>query len=234
MNWSRNEIEHLSPILEQLSADLAPLDGKQLLVLCSATGEVAFWLAEMMEQGRVTGLELDPDSLEISQRATREMGLENVVEFLSAERQRIPQPNDSVDALVSEFIVYPSSMPTEISQVEMARVLKPGGKIILTDVIVTQPLDQPVREALQIIGVDYLCEASQDDFRLWIEGAGLVNLHFIDLTPTLRNVWETRRSADRVSTHQAGYAYLLDDPEISLGNGIFYLYLRAEKRNPGG
>ena len=59
MKWSRNEINHLLPILEQLSSDLAPVDGKNILVLCSATGEVAFWLAELMEQGSVIGLELD-------------------------------------------------------------------------------------------------------------------------------------------------------------------------------
>jgi len=234
MNWSRNEIEHLSPILEQVSADLAPVDGKHVLVLGSASGEVAFWLAEMMEQGKVMGLELDPESLEISCHAAHEMGLENVVEFLPAEKQRIPLPDASTDALVNEVIVYPSSVPTEFDQVEMARVLKPGGRIILTDVLLSKPVDPSVREAFQFIGLDYLCEATQADFRSWMGSAGLVNLHYIDLTPTLRSLWESRRSADPASTHQAGYTYLLDDPEISLGNGIFYLYLGAEKPKSGG
>ncbi|MFZ2098892.1 MAG: class I SAM-dependent methyltransferase, partial [Anaerolineales bacterium] len=75
MKWGLNEIERLSPILEQISSDLTPVDGKQVLVLCSATGEVAFWLGEMMEQGKVTGLELDPELLEIARRTTHEMGL---------------------------------------------------------------------------------------------------------------------------------------------------------------
>jgi ubiquinone/menaquinone biosynthesis C-methylase UbiE len=229
MNWCRNEIERLSPILEQISSDLAPVDGKHILVLCSATGEVAFWLGEMMEQGKVAGLELDPESLEVSRRAAHEMGLEGVVEFFPGEKKHIPLPDASIDALVSEFIVYPTSTPTEISQVEMARVLQPGGKIILTDVIVTQPLDQPVRDALQSIGLDYWCEATQADFRSWMADAGLVNLQLLDLTPTLRHVWEYRRSSDRVSAHQAGYACLLDDPDIGLGRAIFYIYLNAEK-----
>lgn len=233
MNWSRSEIEHLSPILEQLSADLAPVDGKQVLVLGSATGEVVFWLGEMMEQGKVTGLELDPESLQISRHAAHEMGLENLVEFLPAENQRISLPDAYADALVSEFIVHPSSAPTAIGQVEMARVLKPGGKIILTDVIVTRPVEPSVREAFQFIGLDYLCEATQADFRSWMEAAGLINFRIIDLTPTLRSVWENRRLADHISAHQTGYAYLLDEPEISLGSGIFYLYLSAEKPKSG-
>lgn len=234
MKWGLNEIERLSPILEQISSDLTPVDGKQVLVLCSATGEVAFWLGEMMEQGKVTGLELDPELLEIARRTTHEMGLEGVVEFLPAEKQRIPLPDASMDALVSEFIVYPTSTPTEIGQVEMARVLRPGGKIILTDVIITRRVVQPVREALQSIGLDYLCEATQADFRSWMAEAGLVNLQLLDLTPTLRNVWEYRRSSDRVSAHQAGYTTLLDDPHVGLGRAIFYLYLSGEKPKTGG
>jgi ubiquinone/menaquinone biosynthesis C-methylase UbiE len=229
MNWSRNEIERLSPILEQLSADLTPVDGKQLLVLCSATGEVAFWLGEMMEQGKVTGLELDPESLQIARRAAHQMGLAGLVEFLPAQKQLIPLPDASVDALVSEFVVYPTSAPTEIGQVEMARVLKPGGKLILTDVIITKQLPQHVRQALQSIGLDYLCEATQADFRSWMADAGLVNLRLLDLTPTVRNVWEYRRSSDRLSSHLAGYATLLDDPDLGLSGGIFYLYLSGEK-----
>ncbi len=76
MKWSRSEIEHLLPILEQVSSDLATVDGKKILVLCSATGEVAFWLGEMMEQGKVTGLELDREALAVARRAAHEMGLE--------------------------------------------------------------------------------------------------------------------------------------------------------------
>lgn len=72
MKWNRNEINRLLPILEQLSFDLAPVDGKNILVLCSATGEVAFWLGEMMEQGLVVGLELDPETLNIARRSVRD------------------------------------------------------------------------------------------------------------------------------------------------------------------
>ncbi len=232
MKWSRSEIDHLSPILEQVSSDLAPVDGKQILVLCSATGEVAFWLGEMMEQGKVTGLELDRESLDISRRAAHEMGLESMVEFQMAEKQRIPLPDSSFDGLVSEFIVYPTITPTEIGQPEMARVLAPGGKMILTDVIVSRPLPQEVRDELQAIGLDYLCEGTREDFQSWMTGAGLVNVEVLDLTPTVRKVWEDRRAADRTAAHQTGYSYLLDSPLYGLGEAIFYIYVRGEKPKP--
>ncbi len=176
MKWNRNEINRLLPILEQLSFDLAPVDGKNILVLCSATGEVAFWLGEMMEQGLVVGLELDPETLNIARRSVHEMGLEQVVQFLPAEKDRIALPDSSYDALVSEFIVYPTSMPIKIGQAEMARLLKPGGKLILTDVIATQPLPGHVRQDLAAIGLDYICDATLEDFRSWMTEAGLINI----------------------------------------------------------
>jgi len=232
MKWSRTEIDHLLPILEQVSSDLVPVDGKKILVLCSATGEVAFWLGELMEQGKVTGLELDRESLVIARRAAHKMGLESVVEFQLAEKLRIPMPDSGFDGLVSEFVVYPTTTPTEIGQPEMARVLAPGGKMILTDVIVSRPLPQEVRDELKAIGLDYLCEVTQEDFQSWITGAGLVNVQVLDLTPTVRKVWEYRRAADRSAAHQTGYAYLLDDFKYGLGQAIFYIYARGEKPTP--
>ncbi len=229
MKWGRNEIDRLLPILEQVSSDLAPVDGKSILVLCSAEGELVFWLAEMMEQGKVTGMELDQEALEIARRSAHEMGLHAMVEFLPTEKQRIPMPDNIFDSLVSEFIVYPTSAPTEIGQPEMARVIKPGGKMILTDVIVTKALPAEVREELEIIGLDYLCEGTAADFRQWMTSAGLVNVNTIDLTPTLRSVWEYRREVDRAASHRQGYAYLLDDPRYGLGRAISYIYVRGEK-----
>lgn len=229
MKWSRSEIDNLSSILEQIAFDLGPVDGKKILVLCSASGEVALRLAEMMEFGHVVGLELDQEALEIARRSAHEMGLESMVEFLPAEKQFIPLPEASFDGLVSEFIVFPTSTPTEIGQAEMARVLCSGGKIVLTDVIVTIALPGEVRQELASLGLDYLCEGTQADFHSWMSDSGLTKVDVTDLTPTLRNVWETRRQADKNPQHQLGYSYLLDDPSTSLGKAIFYIYVRGEK-----
>ena len=229
MRWSRNEIEYLSPILERVAADLGPVDGKSILVLCSASGEVALRLAEMMEFGHVTGLELDQEALELARRSAHEMGLDGMVEFLLAEKTHIPMPEASYDGLVSEFIVYPTSSPTQIGQPEMARILRPGGKIVLTDVIVTFPLPQNVRQELTNLGLDYLCEGTQADFRSWMSAAGLINVVVIDLSPTVRKVWEDRRQVDKNPHHQQAYFHLLDDPLTSLERAIFYIYVRGEK-----
>jgi ubiquinone/menaquinone biosynthesis C-methylase UbiE len=229
MKWSRGEINRLLPILEQISSDLAPVDGKAILVLCSATGEVAFWLGEMMEQGHVTGLELDLQALDIARKSAHEMGLGQLVEFLPADQSKIPHPDSYFDALVSEFIIYPTTAPAQIGQSEMARVLKPAGKMILTDVIVTRPLPGEVRQALDLIGLDYLCDGTPQAFQSWMVEAWLVNVDVQDLTPLLRNIWEDRRANDISAAHAKGYSFLLDDQQVGLGKAIFYIYVRGEK-----
>ena len=157
------------------------------------------------------------------------MGLEGVVKFLPAEKQHIPMPDASFDVLVSEFVVYPTTTPTEISQLEMARVLKPGGKIILTDVIVTKAIPEQTRQELAGIGLDYLCEGTHGDFRRWMTEAGLINVEVRDLTSIVRKVWEDRYASDFSASHQTGYSYLLDDPRVGLGKTIFYIYVCGEK-----
>ena len=164
MKWTQSEIKQLSPLLEQVQADLEPLEGENILVLCSAAGEIAFWLGEKVKHGKVTGVELSQELLDVARSSARRKGLENIVEFQPTEKTSIPLPNATFDGLVSEFIVFPTPTPTEIGQPEMARVLKAGGKMVLTDVIVIKPVPQPIRNELQAIGLDYLCDGTQDDW----------------------------------------------------------------------
>lgn len=229
MNWTKDEIALLSPVLERFEIDLKPLNGKNILVLCSAGGDVAFWLASRMKQGKVIGIELDQQLLKRACQQVKEQGLESIVEFHQAEKTRIPFPDSAFDALVSEFIVFPTPSPTEIGQPEMARVLKSGGIMALTDVIVVKPLPQDVRTELQNIGLGYLCEGTQDDFLRWMEGAGLVGTEVEDLTPVVRRVWEKRRQSISKAEESKGFTYLLDDPNFRLGNTIFYIYVHGKK-----
>lgn len=229
MEWSPAEIEELSPILRQLWMDLKPLEGKSVLVLCSAAGDVALWLGERMERGQVIGLELSEELLEAAKSSAEERGLHSTVEFRRAEKERIPLPDETLDALVSEFIVFPTPVPTEIGQPEMARVVKPGGKILLTDVIVTRPIPQELRAELQAVGLDYLCEGTQDDFRRWMKEAGLTDVEVIDFTDLLRRVWEKRRERDESTERRRGYSLLLGESGFRLGEAIFYIYVRGKK-----
>lgn len=229
MRWSQEEIEKLFPIIERMQLDLEPLDGKNILVLCSASGDVAFWFAERIKYGQIIGLELSEELLKIAQSRVKEKELESIVEFRKAEKTLIPVEDERFDVLVSEFIIYPTHLPTEIGQREMARVLKPSGKMILTDVIATRNIPRELREELRAIGLDYICKATQDNFRNWMKQAGLTDIEVIDFTPVVRRVWEHRRNNDTSERHK-GYSILLDDEKFRLGKSIFYIYVKGVKR----
>ena len=229
MHWSQSEIERLAPILEEIQADLEPLNGKDILVLCSAAGEIPFWLAERMTQGHILGVELNDDLLEVARLSAKERDVGHLVEFQKADKIRLPLPDNTFDGLISEFIIYPTPMPTEIGQPEMGRVLKPGGRMVITDVIVTQPISQEALNELKAIGLDYLCEGTAEDFRRWMQEAGLTDIVVKDLTPRVKAVWEERRAQDPMLEHRSGYSRLLEDPSVRLGDRIFYIYVRGTK-----
>jgi SAM-dependent methyltransferase len=229
MQWSPSEIKGLSSILEQIQGDLEPLDGKSILVLCSAAGQIPFWLAERMTQGHILGVELNRELLESAQLSAKEKRLCHLTEFRETEKTRLTLPEGSFDGLISEFIIFPTPTPTEIGQPEMARVLKPGGKMMITDVIITKPLSAEARRELSLIGLDYLCEGTVEDFRGWMQDAGLTDIDVKDLTPMVKGVWELRRRQDPVLDHRIAYSLLFEDSPAKLGDGLYYIYVRGTK-----
>ncbi len=208
--WNPKEQEILAPVLERIGETIDPLEGKRVLVLCSAVGDVAFWLAKRMKTGRVVGLELSEEQLKIA----RAGNLAPRVAFLPAERTRVPFPDASFDALVSEFIVFPSPEPT--------------------DAIAQGAFPDEVKRALAEVGLTYGCEASPDDFRGWMEEAGFLEIAVEDLTPLVRRAWAWRRAHDPEAAAKPGYRYLLEDERFALGRGLFYILVHGRKpERPG-
>jgi ubiquinone/menaquinone biosynthesis C-methylase UbiE len=230
MKWTPDELDGLEPVLDRIRADLDPLAGKAILVLCSALGDLAFWLAERMPSGRVVGFELGRGALDAAVRSleAKQFG-DVVVEFHRAKRTRIPAEEATYDALVSDFIVFPTADPTRIGQREMARVLKPGGVMIVTDVIAPRPMPKDHKEALRSVGLDYICEARAGDFVTWMRDAGLSQTETVDLSGLLRTVWQGRRAGAGASAGAPGYSLLLDDPHWRVGEGVQYVYARGRK-----
>ena len=232
MKWTPQEVRRLGPILEAVETSLGPVEAGEVLVLCSAGGEVAVRLAWRMTEGHVTGLELDDALLARSRALAEAEGVADRVSFGKAEMARIPRPDGAFDGLVSECIVFPTPNPTTIGQPEMARVLKPDGRIVLTDVLVTRPVPEDAREALRTVGLDYLCEGTPEDFRRWMTQAGLVDVDVADLTPIVARVWRDRRDAGGARGRARGYSLLLD-PGSEYGLGRAIIYIRASGRKPG-
>ena len=223
--WTTEERRELRPIVDAIVNDLEPLAGKRILVLCSASGDVAFRIGELVGGGEVIGLELADDMFEASVEALA-VRPEVPVRFERALMDRIPFPDESFDGVVSEFIVYPTSQATDIGQPEMARVLRPGGVMTITDVIVPAEPPPDVRADLSAADLDYLCVATSGAFGRWMREAGLTDVEVLDLSDVVRPVWERRLSDPSVAS---AAHHLLGPGPWSLGHGLRYVRVRGRK-----
>jgi hypothetical protein len=119
-------------LTRRLAGALALRTGDRVLDVASGPGTTAFLLAS--EFGcAVDGVDLGAASVAAANRAAAERGVADRVRFHEGDAERIPLPDASVDAVVCEcaFCTFPDKAT---AAGEMARVLRPGGRIGITDV----------------------------------------------------------------------------------------------------
>jgi SAM-dependent methyltransferase len=118
-------------------AELRP--GETVLDLGSGGGiDVLLSARRVAPGGRAIGLDMTPEMLALARRNAAEAGVTNV-EFLAGRMEAIPLPDASVDVVISNCVVNLSvDKPAVLA--EIARVLRPGGRIGISDVVADDAL----------------------------------------------------------------------------------------------
>jgi SAM-dependent methyltransferase len=99
-------------------------------------------------RGKAYGLDMTDDMLALARENQRRAGIENV-EFLKGEIENIPLPDSSVDVLISNCVINHSGDKDRVLK-EAFRVLKPGGRFAVSDVVVTGDVPAEVRRSMEL------------------------------------------------------------------------------------
>jgi SAM-dependent methyltransferase len=119
------------------AADLRP--GERVLDLGSGAG-LDLWLAARAvgPQGRVWGVDMTPEMVERARAAAARAGLANVT-IMPGEIEALPLPDGCVDAVISNCVINLSPDKPRVFR-EAFRVLAPGGRFVVADMLATAPL----------------------------------------------------------------------------------------------
>jgi arsenite methyltransferase len=159
-------------------ADLRP--GERVLDLGSGGGiDVLLSAQRVGPEGFAYGLDMTDEMLELARRNAAEAGATNV-EFRKGEIEAIPLPDSAVDVVISNCVVNLSADKAAVLR-EVARVLRPGGRIGISDVVADDTLTPPERATRGSYAGCIAGALSFTEYRAGLEAVGLVD---IDVTPT--------------------------------------------------
>jgi arsenite methyltransferase len=150
-------------------------DGEVVLDLGSGGGEDVFISAARVgPAGRVYGVDMTDEMLALSRRKQQESGLDNV-EFLKGTIEEVPLPDDAVDVVISNCVINLSADKSRVFR-EAARVLRPGGRFAVTDIVADPGMDAETRRDLAQWAGCLAGALTQDEFRRGLEEAGFTEV----------------------------------------------------------
>ena len=154
--------------------------GEVVLDLGSGGGIDVFLSARRVgPSGKVYGLDMTDEMLALARENQRKAGLDNV-EFLKGEIEDIPLPDDTVDVIISNCVINLSADKDQVLR-EAFRVLKPGGRFAVSDVVVRGELPEVIRRNVELWVGCVAGALEEGEYRRKLSDAGFVD---VDVEPT--------------------------------------------------
>src|SRR5215472_15126697 len=124
-------------------------EGETVLDLGSGGGiDVLLSARRVGPRGKVYGLDMTDEMLALARENQEKSGVENV-EFLKGKIENIPLPDNSVDVIISNCVINLSADKDKVLR-EAQRVLKPGGRFAVSDIVVRGEVPAEVRRSMEL------------------------------------------------------------------------------------
>jgi arsenite methyltransferase len=153
-------------------AHLAP--GETVLDLGSGGGiDVLLSARRVGPDGKAYGLDITDEMLELARENQRRAGITNA-EFLRGDMEAIPLPDGSVDVVISNCVINLAADKARVLR-EAFRVLRPGGRFAVSDIVVRGPLPEDVRRSVELRVGCVAGALDEADYRRLLVAAGFMD-----------------------------------------------------------
>ncbi len=197
-------------------AELRP--GEAVLDLGSGGGiDVLLSARRVGPTGKAYGLDMTDDMLALARENQKRAGVENV-EFLRGEIEAVPLPDRSVDVIISNCVINLSTDKRRVLA-EAFRVLKPGGRFAVSDIVVRGHVPDAVRRSLEAWTGCIAGALEEQEYQRLLAAAGFTD---VSIEPT--RVY----GADDIRPYAEKLGY--GEAEIAALDGVFFSgFVRARK-----
>ncbi|KAF0111272.1 MAG: putative methyltransferase [Chloroflexi bacterium] len=195
-------------------------EGQTVLDLGSGGGIDCFLAGKKVgTTGRVIGVDMTPEMLDQARANRSKIGAENV-EFRLGEIEHLPVADDSVDVVISNCVINLSTDKPQVLR-EILRVLKPGGRMAVSDIVTSGELPEVIKQSLSAWAGCIAGAMDEKDFIQAIQQAGFKDTKLTPVYFDEELISDFSRQIDGFET--------LDVDKKSLRKTIFSAKITAEK-----
>ena len=193
--------------------------GETVLDLGSGGGiDVILSARRVGPTGKAYGLDMTDEMLALAEENKRKSGLTNV-EFLRGEIESIPLPDHAVDVIISNCVINLSGDKDRVLR-EAFRVLKPGGRFAVSDVVVRGEVPPAIRKSMELWVGCIAGALTEADYRSRLAAAGFTGID-VEVTRVY--------GAEDASTFLAGQGLDVEAAAKEVDGKIVSAFIRATK-----
>jgi arsenite methyltransferase len=153
--------------------------GETVLDLGSGGGiDVLLSARRVGPSGKAYGLDMTDEMLELARANQAQAGVENV-EFLKGTIESVPLPDDAIDVIISNCVINLSGDKPAVLR-EAARVLRPGGRFAVTDVVADPDMDEATRQDMEQWTGCIAGALTPEDFERELRAAGFEDVEIAE------------------------------------------------------